>query len=403
MPSTRSFSQPLLDALLEDDTIAQEVVSDNHQDFHDASSDPFLKWADRRDVSIPWAANTSMRHSDIVMFSFRVLEIPENQEDFYDLIHSLRYDHENSRMMLHVLRVIRQNQYTLPMTRGQICDLEKYWTGANTETSYGTNIMDHPDQRIRAFLLFRTFCQQEDWQIKREVYCVIWTSRAASLLSLFLGADIDFIFDEDSPPSIQQSEFIRAFQQVRKFSGRQSVAYALDDTSLVLLPYNDASGRGNLLQWRQPQSQGISGDVVKNSVAWFDFASCSEDIVQAYHHQGAGLLWVIGTEQTTDPPPELMSIPDDVGKGGAMLVMKPGAWPQQCPRFCLFVLLNHGFQDEARLGQLLRYAVQMRDMYCVCQDDGQEPDALSAADTHLLRRWEDSFSRQSIPRANLVN
>jgi hypothetical protein len=132
LPSARSFSQPLLDAMLEDDITAQEVVSDDQPDFQDASSHPFLKWADRRDVSMPWAPHTSMRHSDIVMFSFRVLEIPENQESFFDLIQSLRYDHENSRIMLNALRVIRQNQYTLPMKRGQIHDLEKYWTGVNT-------------------------------------------------------------------------------------------------------------------------------------------------------------------------------------------------------------------------------------------------------------------------------
>ncbi|PMD30617.1 hypothetical protein L207DRAFT_573440 [Hyaloscypha variabilis F] len=397
MPSARSFSQPLLDALLEEDTIVQEVVSDDQPAFRDASSDPFLKWADRRDVSTTWTPNnTSMRHSDIVMFSFRVLEIPEDQESFYDLIHSLRYDDENSRMMLHVLRVIRQNQYTLPMKRGQIHDLEKFWTGIGTQTSYGRSIMSRPDESIRAFILFRTFCQQEDWQLKREVYCVIWSEQAASLLSLFLGGDINFIFNEDSPPLIQQSMLNRAFQQLRNLSGRHSVAYALDNTSLVLLPSNDASGRGNHLQWRQPQSKDIPKNIIEKSVAWFDFASSSEDVAQSYHHRGAGLLWVIGAEQTTSPPPELMNISEEVGKGGAMLAMKsvkpgPGSWPQQCPRFCLFVLLSHGFQEQARLRQLLQHAVQMRDLYCVFQDYGEEQEALSVADMRLLKEWENAL------------
>jgi hypothetical protein len=215
---------------------------------------------------------------------------------------------------------------------------------------------------------------------------------------MLLGADIDFIFDEDCLPLIQHSEFIRTFQQLRKLSGRESVAYALDNTSLILLSCDDASGRGNQLQWRQPQSQGIPEHVIAKSVTWFDSASCSEDVVQSYHHQHGRLLWVIPTEQATGTPPDLISIPDNVGKGGAILVVKPGAWPQQCPRFCLFVLLSHDFQDEARLGHLLRYTVQMRDMYCVYEDAGQEPEALSSADTHLLRSWEDSFSRQTMPR-----
>ncbi|KAF4633227.1 hypothetical protein G7Y89_g4891 [Cudoniella acicularis] len=361
VPSARSFSQPLLDTILEDNITAQEVV------IEDASSHPFLRWADRRDVSTPWTFNTSMRHSDIVMFSFRILEIPETQESFHDLIYS--DNHENSAVMLHALKVILQNHIT-----------------------------SHPDQRVKTLLLFRTFCQQEDWQLKQEAYCVIWSSRAASLLSIILETDIYFSFDEDSLLSIQYFEFIQAFQQLHKLSGKQSVAYALQNTSLILLPCNDASGRGSQLQWRQPQSQGIPEHVIKKTVALFDSASCSEDVVQSYHHQRGRLLWVLQTEEATDTPPDLIRIPDEVGEGGAMLAVKPGAWPQQCPRFCLFVLLDHRFLDEARLGGLLRYKIHMRDMYCVYEDTAQEPEALSAADRHFLRCWEDSFSRETMPR-----
>jgi hypothetical protein len=384
--------------MLEDDTMTQEAVNDGQPDFQDASSHPFLRWAGHRDISTPWAAHTSIRHSDIVMFSFRVLEMPESQESFHYLISSLRYDHEKSTMMLHALKAIQQNQYTLRLKRGQIHDIEKYWTGVNTQTPYERSTMSHPDQMIEASFLFRTFCQQEDWQLKREVYCIIWSSRAASVLSMFLGTDIGLFFDKESLPSIQHSEFIKPFQQLRKLSGRQSVAYALNNTSLILLPCDDASGRGKQLQWRQPQSQGIPEHVIAKAVALFDSASCSEDEVQSYHHQCDRLLWVLRTEQGIDTSPDLETIPDNVGKGGAMLAVKPGAWPQQCPRFCLFVLLGHGFNNEARLGGLLRYTVQERDMYCVIGDAAQEPERFSAADRHLLRSWEDSFSRQTMPR-----
>lgn len=396
--SAQSVSLPFFDAIPEDDTTAQEGVSDGQLNFQDTSSHLFLKWADHRQLSIPLASQTKVRHSDIVIFSFRILEIPENEESFRDLINSLRYDHENSRVMLHALRVIRQNKYTLPLERGQILDLEKYWTGVNTQTSYGRSTTGLLDQRIRASLLFRTFCQEEDWQLKREVYCVIWSSRAASLLSQFLEIPTNFFFDEDCLPSIQSSEFHRVFQQLHKLSGRQSVAYALDNTSLILLPREGASGRGNQLQWRQPQSQDIPEHIIAKSVALFDSASRSENIVHSCHHQCDRLLWVIRTEEAANIIPGLIKIPDHVGKGGAMLVLKPAAWPQQCPRFCLFVLLSHDFQDQASIGRLLRYTVQMQDMYCVYEDTGKEPEPLSAADKYLLKSWEDSFSRQTTLR-----
>jgi hypothetical protein len=399
--SARSFSQPLLETMVEDDTTAREVVNDDQRGFEDASFHPFLRWAGHRDVSTPWAPHTSIRHSDIVMFSFRILEIPESQESFHDLINSLRHDHENSRMMLYALKAIQETQYTLPLKRAQIHDIEKYWTGVNTQTPYGLSTMSRPDQTVETFFLFRTFCQQEDWQLKREVYCVIWSSRAASVLSMFLETAIDLSFDEDILPSIQHSEFIQAFQQLRKLSGRQSVAYALNNTSLILLPTDDASGRRNQLQWRQPQSRGIPEQVIAKYVALFDSASCNEDVVQSHHHQCGRLLWVLRTEQATDTSPDLEIISDNVGKGGAMLALKPGAWPQQCPRFCLFVLLDHGFHDEARLGGLLSYTIRERDMYCVVEDAAQEPERLTAADKHLLRSWEDSFSQRIMRRGQL--
>lgn len=392
----RSFSQPLFEPMLEDDTPAQEVANDDQQDFQAANSHPFLRWASHRNVSTSWAPHTSIRHSDVVMFSFRILEIPESQESFHELISSLQYDdQEKLTMMLHALKAIQQGQCTSSLKRGQINDMEKYWTGVNTQTPYGGSMLNRLDEEVEAFFLFRTFCQQEDWQIKREIYCVTWTPRAASVLGMYFGTYIDLTLDdEDSLLSPQYTDFTQAFQQLRKLSGRQSVAYALNNTSLILLPCKDASERGIQLQWREPQSQGMLEQVIAQYVALFDSVSCSENEVRSYHHQCSRLLWVLPTEQAIDTSSGLEAVSDDVGKGGAMLAFKPNAWPRQCPRFCLFVLVGHGFQDEANLGSLLRYTIKERDMYCVFEGAAEDPERLSATDRQLLQSWGDSFGRQ---------
>lgn len=393
VPSAQSLSQPLLETMLEDYTTAREVVNDDQPDFLDASSHPFLRLADHHGASTPgWAPHTSIRHSDIVMFSFRVLEIPETRDSFHDLISSLHHDHEDATVMLHALKAIQQNQYSLPLKRAQIYDLEKCWTGVNTQTPYGQSTINRPDQRVETFFLFRTFCQQENWQLIREVYCVIWSLQAASVLNMLLGTAIDLFVDYGSLPSIQHSELIQAFQQLRKLSGRQSVAYALNNTSLVLLPSDDASGPGNQLHWYHPQSRGLTEHVIAKFVAFFDSVSCSEDVARSHHFQCGRLLCVPRTEQATDTSPNLETISENVGKGGAMLAVKPGAWPQNCPRFCLFVLLSHDSLDEARVGSLIRSTIKERDMYRVFEDAAQEPETLSAADRHLLRSWGDSIS-----------
>jgi hypothetical protein len=398
--SVRSVSRPLLDTMLEDEMSAPEVVGDDQPDFLDASSHPFLRWSGLRDLSTPWAPHTCLRHSDIVMFSFRILEFPETHESFHNLISSLRYDDEKSIMMIHALKAIQQSQYTLPLKRGEIHDIERSWTGVNTQTPYERSKTSHPDQRVEAFFLFRTFCQQEDWQLKREIYCVIWSSKAANVLNSFFETDYNVFSDKESLPLIQHSEFIKPFQQLRQLSGRESVAYALYNTNLILFPCDDDTGRGKQLQWCQPQNQGIAENIIAQTVALFDSASCSEDGMQSYHYQCGRLLWVLPTV-LGDIPAELENIPDSVGKGGAMLAMKPSAWPQQCPRFCLFVLLGHSVYDDANIGSLLGYTVHEREVYCVIGDAALETGPLNADDGHLLRSWERSFSRQTMPRGQL--
>ncbi|KAH9212893.1 hypothetical protein DL95DRAFT_410794 [Leptodontidium sp. 2 PMI_412] len=90
--SVRSASRPVLDTMLEDETPAPEVADDGHQ------------WSDPLNVSSLRPFHAVVRHSDFVLFSFRVLEIPDDLKSFHDLIDSLRYDEESRMMLLHALK-----------------------------------------------------------------------------------------------------------------------------------------------------------------------------------------------------------------------------------------------------------------------------------------------------------
>lgn len=385
--SVRSFSQTLLESVREEDTIAQAVEGYDHLGFQDASSHPFLRWADHSHVSTPEAFQSSIRHSDIVTFSFRVLWLPDNEESFPSLLFSPQNEVNSLLRVIPVLKKAHQHRQTLLLSIDQISEIERYWTGENTQPSSGLTITK-PTQIVSAFLFFRTYCRPEDWQVIREVYCIIWSSQAAKFLKGRLNTNLDPRFESGR---VQHSDIIGAFQQLRNLSGRHSVAYALQNISLILSPRSDISSTGRRLEWRQPQDQGVSEPVIAQYFALFNSISKSGDRVRSSHHHSHRLLRVTRTEQASDTPADLPHVPENVGQGGAMLALKPSLWPSQCPRFCLFILLDQDFDDKARLAGLLRYTIESREMYGELEKTAQGQLSLSASDIHILGSWLDSF------------
>jgi hypothetical protein len=59
----------------------------------DTSSYLFLKWADRQNDCSSWVSESIIRYSDIVLFSFLALEIPETEEALEALFNELGNDY----------------------------------------------------------------------------------------------------------------------------------------------------------------------------------------------------------------------------------------------------------------------------------------------------------------------
>ena len=358
--SLQELSNTLQDTVEEDVPMASEGESQDHQNVQHTSSHPFFQWANSLSPSAPWTNQACIRHSDIVTLSFRVLLMPESDGAFRDLICSSHYDKEDLGMMLSLIG------YSFWLGRHQIDELQNFWTRVDDDAAQESSL-SNIGEPVRVFFFFRTFCQPENWQIRREIYCTVWSWRAMRALSLLCGNTT--ATDLEVYPCLedfrQSHEFIRAFEGVRNIFGRESVAYALDNTCLILRPVKAPRADGSQLQWASPSNHGITEAAILQYCGFFDAAANG---AQRYHHQRIRIRQLIRAQQNTDIPTILGPVPEAVGNGGGMLAMKPSSWPTECPRLCLFVLLDSGFNERALIASLLGDTVRNRQIYSCGSD-----------------------------------
>ena len=336
----------------------------------DASSNPFLKWANyyHSHTSAPWTSQTCIRHANIVSFSFRVLLLP----NFRDGAQIRRIGFLQRAMSSGLLESLQQSSYSVLLKRRHIWQLAKDWTGEEEMSLHDASIATNSDTVIRAIFLFRTICQSHSWQIEREVCCIMTT---------FTGTDVEPHRDERFLLN-QYSQILTALAQVRNIFGKESVEYALRKCSLILR-HSDAEGQ---VQWAsRPKQENAS---VEQWLALFDSATRDSETSRLYHRHSVGLLHVLRAGEMTDVPPFLPIVPEIAGKGGAMLAVTPSSWPVECPRLCLFVLPE--IDNRAQLARLLHDAIEDKTFYFADSNP-----TWTEADWKLVRTWEAHLAHES--------
>ena len=379
LPSVRSIAQSLPESVQEGEVTALHEADIDRLAIADASSSPFLRWADNREISAPRARQCSIRHSDIIMFSFRILMEPENELEYKAFNAMLNRDRVRSAQ-------VSQRRVVFTISKGDLQRIEECWTGVSTSASTSLSTVD-PDEIVRAVFFFRTLFEQENWQLRREIYCVILPTKCRALILLEV-------------PETQQERAIKiftVFRRLRSYYGRTSVVAASRSATGVIVVLANHTGRDRLvLQWLLPQhylAPSVSPMGVHQVSDWFRFASCSESARGLQHYQSARLLRllpVLRTEHNTDIPAH-DSRSSDSSETGAILLVKPESWPSQCPRFCLFVLQSQGFDDKEQLGRLLRYTIDAEEIHNIPAviDQGKPP--LSTEDNDIITSWLNHF------------
>lgn len=338
--------EPVLDGSI--NAASDGFTSENFDGHIDAAlnenNHQYLRFSGTGDGLPPWRKNATIRHSDMVLFSFHIFSIPEDPSHITKVLESI-----SSETGLNVpttcsrLLDLLENEQSVTVSMNAIYQLENMWTGREHPL---TSLGDYP---VRASVLFHTYLR-EDWQIVREIHCVV-VSRFALISLMRMANSVSSAMNSAILPEI----FIgtEGMRSLRNFSGSDSIASAL---SMAYLRVGVDRGHDvtNPSSWvSRPLNQRGSCLGLERKLALKQVSNPTSLKLEVIQH---------GFEV----PRELKICYDSTGKmdeTGAILIKKPLSWGPDSPDFCLMILDDTPFTDLNELRRKLYRTCEARNIY----------------------------------------
>lgn len=308
-----------------------------------ATAHPFLKLAGGYESSPSWTALHNVRHANIVEFSYSIIDLTEKSNN------QLNEGYASSLPTW--LRMDQIN--TLEIHRKDAERCLQYWVGDSNQ-----KLPTRDSDTDTVVIFFRTECRPRDWQIRRILIYVILPS---------------------DPPAKQVIPFDKLFetlQQLYQISGSHSAHYALCNMSLYL----ERTGQQHQeIVWKE-----ISTELPVNDMSLSMCVKVIEapDTQYTFCYNSPGTLLMITSNDYDVDALGLPAIPAHLGKEEGILSVKSESWPAACPRFCLFVSLQGGFDRGEVLRDLLIQTLRSgRNVYL------NKIGGLTKEDTNALKIW----------------
>ena len=345
----------------------------NHMD----KNHKLLKYDRRhRDAAI-WTKLATIHHSNLVRFTFRYFEIPEDLSPLRELVETLNGFEDLATSARETLSLF-ESQSSLQTDMAAIAIAAETWTGDSNFLMAG--IETPSDRPLQARIAFHTFFDTESWQTVRILECFTCSQKAWNLLLQVSGYK--------NPPtqhpwmSDQRVGFSAYVTPLRYLHSKRSVTAALLNLEMQLCG---------------PESP----DASSADLAWEASAKFRrEDLFDRNDHLEAGPGRHHGYARSLTIQWELLSTVPGVfwldsmleasslkAEHDAILLRKPPTWPASCPFFCLTVFNRDvNFEDERSLGQLLETVLDSEDIYIV-KDGDNKITSFSDLDRQSTKLW----------------
>jgi hypothetical protein len=384
------LSNPSLPFAHSDNIDAQSAIIVNDMDYayggtnsaiEDGQSHPIFDLIVSQDNSAGWASQTRTRHSDVVFFSFQILELPHEKSSLEDLFKTIK-DKIHQRMThSDILKIIRQSQNSIPLTRANLLTIHREWTGSDASLpSVGWSDLD---EIVMAFFSFRTWIRPESWQITREICCMIWPAETVKILNELTSMSTSPIGQNGLFPT-RIDRVMHEMLRVRNLFGNVSVELAFEETTLVLSQNKDQITSGEQLQWTTLTTQRIDSRAIGRYQKLFEATSSRNSPMADFRIQSGKLLWVRRELVNEEDMDDLTHVSRRSVDSGALFALRPDDWPPEIARFCLFIVEDGPF-DGPRLQSMLSRA-SVNEVF-----GGSERAVASLGSPnskHILRSWK---------------
>ena len=339
---------------------SQGSEDQEHTAIRNASSHSFLRRAIGHHSAPSWTMTGSIRHSNIVRFEFRCYETCRHK-----LIDLEREDLETPS----ITSILLSSAFLIHPE--QLHELATLWTAERID------IPDiNPREPIHITLYFQTYCDQWTWQLNRVLTCFLWTEEPTIPFTTTNTDNLPAIQRSDGTlDSFEMADCRGAILDTQQIHGRDSVWYALQGVSMVFRPGQE-SHRPHWMSFEKvnmpERASGILMDL-KEVMRLDDFiisrVTCCARLAEV------------------DPSFErrLRSTMPDLGQdtriGNSMIAVRSPSWSADCPKFCLFVLLEQDYDENDILYLLLEEAIALKNYY------GGDGCHFGRSDWQTLRDW----------------
>lgn len=319
---------------------------------------PLLRFSSSHNNSKYWSKHATIRHSDLVLFSFHHAAIPEEPDALRAWL-TLSHTNGGTPQENTLLSCLIQETNAVTITMNGILQLENIWT--HTTHQLG---LENDDPMI-AWVWFRSYIRSRDWQVVRELNCL--TVSAHSFRELVAIAGIPWTPLSDDWIAHRCHCLTKNAESLRSLCGKESAITAMSNLVLRLETYLRDDGEAHFRWTKESNTATIVATVLgaDRRSLWKSVSPRSRLQAQTPGFHSKELLEKLLPGKVVPPfLANILKIPAGFGNSGATLLQHTPVWSARAsPRYCLMVFDETSFSDEPALGQKIIQLSNAGDLY----------------------------------------
>ncbi|KIW09895.1 hypothetical protein PV08_11996 [Exophiala spinifera] len=367
-----------LDGITEDPSAACQ--DESVELYGDVVSHPLLKWVKISSTGVPWTAHATIRHSNMCLFAFSHLSLPEELDLLLACLRQASSWGVGSirKIATSLVMSLTDHSFVRNTTMGSILQLRNDWLREDENTSVDS---EYP---LRALFVFRTYIRTSDWQIIRELLCISCTAQTAHNLAKIAGFSAESLRIRMQQSSNEHPLPISDFEALRGLTGSDAASAAISSKVLYhcLTPTREEAG-GFSCSW---ESRLVSEDMK------ISFSMLAPSICFSLDRRTALM------EVLKKPSPKNLRYhlgPDVAARKSAILLHKGNHWPRTTPSWCLMILDELELERSGELARRLSTQVSYHAFHFAPRsDEAGEPFSRTmdySGDKEFLEFWAEDL------------
>ena len=326
---------------------------------------PLLQYSGKGERATHWTQQATIRASNLILFKFEHISVPEERLPLLVFLKAIASGGSIPYAIRLLLDLFREG---VDLSTMGISQLEELWTQTSSVSAADN------DESVRAFVIFRTHFESDDWQIVRHLSCLTCTNRAANLLAK-IATNNKFWEDLPEYDAHRCTCLVKAARELRDYSDIDSVAICVSREELSL------ELRGRHLSWSPVPDSGA--DVWPPALSKpSPNASSSERLIELAAGKPAPVIISRGFYSASQDK-------------GAILVDLPESIASKRQRFCLIV--GQDWRSSGGERWLAKMIKKIVGHGVIHRDPGQFGESMTPTEKRMLRFWNHILAGKEEP------